>query len=213
MSFSLPRVASLRKSFGKLCLGSLVALLGFVMPAGATPITFSSPLSLSSPGVIGTAYGQSSTTFADYDDIAQQILDLGLAANVTISGRTYKTSTTTDYSGTIAPNQPSSQKTDVPEVANGGPIYIASGWTYVMAKYDGQNAGFVLFYLGGSDAYIPRYPYNFWTTNSTKYAISNYTVFNPHTQRVSDNAATLLLTAGGLLAACALMRRRGLNAS
>jgi len=75
----------------------------------------------------------------------------------------------TDYNGTVKTNSSAS---------GGANQQVGSGWDYVLAKYDGQNAGYILFYLGGQDANLPQYPANFWTTDTEQYAISGWTAFD-----------------------------------
>ena len=77
----------------------------------------------------------------------------------------------TDYNGTL---------TDATRV-NGS----LTGWTgfeYVMAKYDGQKAGFVMFnvadYLAAYGDSLPEFSYSIWGNNAEQYQLSNWTGFN-----------------------------------
>jgi len=88
----------------------------------------------------------------------------------------------TEYSGSLSGL---GMKIDGPSGGVGG-WGTVSGYDYGFIKYDGPNAGYVLFYLGGAQAnsLIPDYPANLWTTNSTKFEVSGITFFN---QRGSTN--------------------------
>lgn len=149
----------------------------FCQEAKAT-LSWSSPLTLSSPNLVGiadgvTANGNGSPTFKMA--VGQALLNLGANANVTttVGGAvdTLLKTSSTDYNGTINTANYISGTTST---------YIAAGYEYVVAKYDGQNAGYIMFYLGGQDANLPQFPSNFWTT-SNQYGISGWAAFSTTT--------------------------------
>jgi hypothetical protein len=94
-------------------------------------------LALNDPGVVGTIEaGTQNSSVPNEIQWGQYLLDLGASATVTADGNTpldgatenYETSTT-DYSGTLTGG------TQV-----GGGVLDPSGYDYVLAKYNGQNA-------------------------------------------------------------------------
>jgi len=159
-------------NFGKIAGMIAVAAMLMASSANAT-LTWTSPLTLNSPDVVGIVKGlNGDNPGSDEIAFAQHLLDLP-AGTVNdsyvdpISGNAhiYNTSST-EYSGTLTKG------------IEGTTVTVASGWEYAIAKYDGKNAGYVLFYLGGSDATLPQYSYSIWGGNSCQYAISGYTTFN-----------------------------------
>ena len=107
--------------------------------------------------------------------VGQALLDLGANANVTttVGGavNTLLKTSSTDYNGTIVTST---------YISGTSSTYVAGGYEYVVAKYDGQNAGYIMFYLGGQDANLPQFPSNFWTT-SDQYGISGWVAFSTTT--------------------------------
>lgn len=170
-----------------LLVGSGVAT---VQIANAT-LTWSSPLTLNSPGVVGTVDGLAGDNpGSDAIYFAQELLDL--SANTVnfhytdiSSGmeHVYNTSST-EYSGTLFGGV---------QVDNNYQVPI--GYDYAIAKYDGQNAGWVLFYLGGQAADLPQFSYSIWGSNSGQYGISGFTAF--HAGSVIPEPSSLI--AGALL--------------
>jgi hypothetical protein len=166
-----------------LCLCTSTAVYG--------ALVFPNPLTYATLGIVGTRDGtegaQSPSQMAVY---AQEILDaVGLGVTIVSpsdSSKWIKTSTLFDYSGTISGDS----------FAKGedlGNNIIPAGWDYVIAKYNGPNAGLVLFKLGGQDAIIPQYPYDFWTQNTTQYGLSQWVAFNPIPEPTTMVAASLLM--------------------
>jgi hypothetical protein len=171
----------------------LAASIGMmtVQIASAT-LSWTTPLTTSSPNLVGIAYGVTGSgqgNDAFKFDVAQILLNLGANQDVTMSvGGTSTEFTTfgTDYSGTVMTSSSSS---------GGAGDSVGSGWDYVIAKYDGKNAGYILFYLGGQAATLPQYPADFWTSNTSQYGISGWTAFN--TQTAVPEPSTIV--AGALL--------------
>ncbi len=157
-----------------LLLVALVVCLAGATTAGAA-LVFSNPLSYSTPGVVGTRDTDNNNS-QNPDDIltyAQQILNvtgLGTVYEYDSADKKYiKLSTVKDYSGTL--------KADSYLKPEPLTFSVPVGWDYVAAKYDGPEAGIVLFYLGGQAATIPQYPYSFWTTKTEKYELSQWVAF------------------------------------
>lgn len=172
---------------------SLVALGSAVSihNANAT-LSWSSPLTTSSPNLVGIAYGVTGSgqgNDAFKFEVAQDLLNLGANQDVTMvvgSTSTEFITFATDYNGTVITSSSDS---------GGAGDQVGSGWDYVIAKYDGKNAGYILFYLGGQAANIPQDPDNFWTTTG-QYGISGWTAFNATTSSVPEPSTVV---AGALL--------------
>jgi hypothetical protein len=162
-------------------------------------------LTINDPGVVGAASGETGgdANVATATAIAQHLLDM--AASTTdlpgcdIDGTTtcYETSST-EYAGA-----PSTVLTGGVRV-DGGSTDV-SGFTYVLAKYNGNNAGFVLFYVPTFGNTIPQYPATLWTDNRYQYGLSNFTGWNGTS--VPDGGATLILL-GAALGGLGVVRRR-----
>jgi hypothetical protein len=74
----------------------------------------------------------------------------------------------------------------------------------VIAKYDGRNAGYVLFYIPTFGTSLPPDSYSVWVNPSDKgYGISGFTAFNT----VPDGGATAALLGLGILGLGMLRRR------
>jgi hypothetical protein len=169
-------VTFMKKTQSKSLALSLIAIgaVTLIQSANAT-LSWSSPLTSSSPNLVGIAYGvtgsgQGSDPFKF--EVAQDLLNL--SANQDVFMNVSSTSTEfvtfgTDYNGIVNTSSFSS---------GGAGNSVGAGWDYAIAKYDGQNAGYILFYLGGQDANLPQYPANFWTSNTQQYGISGWTAFN-----------------------------------
>jgi hypothetical protein len=154
-------------------------------------------LTIDDAGVVGSV--DAGTQSADVDNVtewANYLLGLGTNTSVTVDGNIpldgateiYETGGN-DYSGTL---------TGGTRVNGSTPDITSFEW--VMGKYDGQNAGYVLFnvddYLaayGGST--IPEFSYSVWGSNPGQYQLSNITGFG---SRDVPEPGTLLLLGAGL---------------
>lgn len=164
------------KTIKKILSTSLItaAMAASIQNASAT-LTWTTPLTSSSPNLVGIAYGvtgsgQGSDPFKF--EVAQDLLNLGANQDVTMSVSSTSTEFITfgtDYNGTVITSSSAS---------GGAGDAVGSGWDYVIAKYDGPNAGYIMFYLGGEAAILPQYPANFWTEKPEQYGISGWTAFN-----------------------------------
>jgi hypothetical protein len=87
------------------------------------------------------------------------------------------------------------------------------GNVYILGKYDGQNAGYILFYLpdwnsdpSNTDNVLPVLPATIWGNGQdTGLALSHYSAFS--FRNVPDGGATLALLGGALLGLGALRRK------
>jgi hypothetical protein len=162
-------------------------ILGVVAAAGMLAVatsadaalTWSTPLTLNSPDLVGFATTTGVTSGGDPATeilIAQELINVGPGYNampstepVSGSTQTYVTSATT-YTGTLT----------LTGDATGGDT-VAAGYQYVIVKYGGGsgNGGlYVLFYLGGQAATLPDFPANLNGDTGQEAQISGSTAFN-----------------------------------
>jgi hypothetical protein len=182
----------------KLCLGSALAL---ALASNAHAI------SINDPGVVGTVTDGAPSSIAD--EVIYVNTLLGLAANVTqtISGELYKTSST-DYTGTVTDEGAIKKNT-----TDAGFSLTVSGFEWVLAKYDGQNGGSILFHLDGGTMTLPDASDPLWVNKAGQgYGISHWTGFGPSDDdtpppSVPDAGSTLAMI-GAAMTGLSLLRRK-----
>jgi len=184
-----------------------LAMWAGVMACGLFLATPSQALTLNDLGVVGAIdTGTQNSSVANELEWANYLLGLANNVDVTVDGNTpldgenerYRTRTSgTSYSGTLTGGVQ----------VQGNPAepltYNVSGYTYVLAKYDGQNAGYVLFYVPDTSGSITGISSPLWGTGG-QYALSHYTYFGRTS--VPDGGATLTLL-GLALAGLGAVRR------
>jgi len=180
----------LRKLTKAAALIAAVGMCGLTISAHAT-LTWSSPLLLNSPNVVGisigvTGAGQGNLQYET--GIAQHLLDMAANTTEPTTGNFNYQTSSTEYLGTLTGGVH----------VDGGNTHVAAGYDFVIAKYDGQNAGYVLFYLGGQDADLPEFSYSIWGDNSGQYQISGYSAFNIESNEPQVPEPTTIL-AGALM--------------
>ena len=160
-------------------------------------------ITVDDPGIVGSVDGLSGDNPGDIAQmvaLAQGILDLTLGQSVsTVDTRDWQANHVYDYSGTI--QTPATSQ----HFESGHPFQAPSGYTYALAKYDGQNAGWVLFYLPTFGTTLPEYSYSIWGKDASQYQISSFWVFNPVTAPDGGSTAALL---GSALVGFGILRRR-----
>lgn len=163
-------------------------------------------LSLTDPGVVGSI--EAGTQSGDVENVtewANHLLDLGASqtetadGNIPLDGDTenYATSST-DYNGDLSGGT---------RIDGATPTGL-DAFEWVVGKYDGQNAGYVLFNMSdfGGDT-IPEFSFDIWGTHAGQYQLSNITGYGG-TTTVPEPASTLLLGLG--LAGVAFFGRKKL---
>jgi hypothetical protein len=193
----------MKRAVFKKCAAALMAgamLIGLSASAAMTPYLGTTPLEIDTMGMVGTLKGttgsgqgnsafelagaqavldlnQSGTGFYTYTANNNEVFNVPIAAN-----------TAYDYLGTVN----TAQTTSMPSA---GDRNVPAGWDFVMAKYAGPEAGYILFYLGGAATTLPFSPANFWTDSPTQFGISGWTAFNatPVPEPTTMIAGALLL--------------------
>ena len=191
----------------------LVATLALTISSATSAAAL--PLTYSSPGVVGTIDGVIAGGVGAELAKAQALLDMATNTSTNDLGASScdgaddnfpdsgcrKTNTALDYSGTLTNLLGDDAKIEEPQ----GSQLTVTGFEYVLAKYDGANAGYVLFYLPAFGDTIPINPDDFWT-ETAQYDISHLTRFNGATT-VPDGGATLGLLGLGLMGLSYVRRR------
>lgn len=184
-------------------------------------IDLDNPITLSTAGVVGIRSalqadgGEDELARLGY---AQTILNLvqggvlnELDPEVNGQGWEYQANPDIDYSGTIISSDPTVTSFTI---NTDGQIVIPAGYAYVLVKYDGDKAGYVLYATGGGASELPQSPYSIWGKNDTQYAISGWTGYNVLTPNPGSEVpepasvavwALLSLCCGGFVSK---MRRR-----
>jgi hypothetical protein len=167
------------------------------------------PLTLATPGVVGAYDGGTGTPPPELT-IAQAILDLTLIGQISPAGcisnppgtQCYMNRTAgVDYSGSLG----TGIKVDPP-----GDGSVDLQYEYAIGKYDGHNAGYILFYLPAFGYELPMKSGTVWTSNNGEgHGLSHFTTFNALV--VPDGGSTAALLGSVLFAFGVLRRRFGQN--
>jgi hypothetical protein len=139
----------------------------FLSVAGA------SALGLNDPGVMGTVDDGIPADISDQVVYVNTLLGMAAPSGPTLIGtETYQRSSNADPgSGSVTAVGASKDESG----AGAG-----SGFEYVIAKYDGPNAGSVVFYFGGAAFNLPLNSADIWVNGQNEgYGLSHWTGFNP----------------------------------
>ena len=164
-------------------------------------ISANANLTLNSPGVVGILNGLAGDNpGTDAIVFAQHLLDMAAGTvDSTFDAHTYETSST-EYAATLSV---------VGTLTGGvGVTSVPVGYDYAIAKYDGQNAGWVLFALSGLATNLPEYPADLWTTKPEQYGISHYTAFKSGTTTVVPEPSTYIAGALAVIPLLLGLRRK-----
>jgi hypothetical protein len=148
----------------------IVASVGFASAASATTLSYGDAFFL---GYVHSGEPASEALEADY---INQLLATaaGATTSANIGGKDHdfiRTDSTLDCSACPA-------AADGITGGSGTTIHLGSGFTYILGKYDGPNAGDLVWYVAGlTDVTIPGN----WgpDPNGTQYGLSHWTVFTP----------------------------------
>jgi hypothetical protein len=165
---------------------ALAAFAAIGLTAKAVPLNFGTDLEASDT-YLGTSY-----VSGNLGNTESEIADL-------VNGWLGTTYVAADIAKTDNPSE-----TGAPD----GQFYVGSGFDFVIVKYDGKNAGSALFWLGGSDAWIPFDSAPLWGTGD-KYAVSHFAVVDGQQHEVPDAGTSIILIGLGLLGIAGFRRIRG----
>jgi hypothetical protein len=80
-----------------------------------------------------------------------------------------------------------------------------TGFTYLLGKYDGPNAGDLIWYVAGLSGTVDILAN--WGPSTTQYGLSHYALFNPSDPQVPE-PSTLILLGAGLVVLVGVARAR-----
>jgi hypothetical protein len=160
-------------------------------------------LTINDAGVVGTieAGTGNGSNASNETDWSNYLLSLGANATVTTdadtppngNNETYKTGSN-DYNATL------STGTQSAAIGDNDPIPNVAGSQYALVKYDGPNAGYVLYNVAdfdGGSGNLPEFSYSIWG-KAEQYRVSHVTTFGGKTTTVPDGGATLILLGAAL---------------
>ena len=161
-------------------------------------------LTINDSGVVGTIDAENqNASLTNVTDWANHLLGMDDNASKTIDGNSspdgvteiYQTSNT-NYDGTVSGGIRINEST--PDV---------SSYEWVVAKYNGQNAGYVMFNVNDATT-IPEYSYSIWGNDEEQYQLSNITGYGTSDSDlpVPDSGATVALM-GIALAGLGFLKR------
>lgn len=178
----------------------LAALVGLSILVGGSARALD--FSMTDPtSVVGTIRSGEPSSIDDEVLYVNYLLSLGANTAAThdfggaLGSHDFQTSGT-NYDGTVSA---------VGASQNGG--LSGSGFTYILAKYDGPNGGDVVWFVGGAAFTLPGDSSGLWTNpDGQGYGISHWTGFGPGTS-VADGGTTAALLGLGLVILSLIARR------
>ena len=138
-----------------------MAIASFSTGALAIPVL---PTGLDDDGVVGSIWiGTQSANLANEIEWGQYLLDMGESASITIDANNPADTQTEDY--TTGDNAYAGTLTGGTKV-DGGSLTGFLSYEYVMAKYDGQKAGYIMYnvddYVATFGNTLPEFSYPIW---------------------------------------------------
>ena len=159
---------------------SILSSQAFAVPCG----DYSDGMQINDCGIVGTVdAGTQNASVDNVTDWANYLLNLGINASVTADGNVPLDNVTEDY-----------QTNSIKDYDPSGTLVLSGGtrvngatpridvFEWVMGKYDGKNAGYVLFNVADymektGSMNIPEFSYSIWGSNAEQYQLSNITGF------------------------------------
>ena len=197
------------------------AVAMFVIACVVPSLAQAGPITLNDPGIVGAVEGKITASNPTKEEIlAEFLLAMAINSTIKISDATPPANLPHGCSDALKPceyktgdNVYGPADLTYVDKNDGGTANIKlehQGNVYIMAKYDGQNAGYILFYLpdwndnpANTDNVIPKFPGDIF---GNQYAISNYVVFSGP-KNVPDGGMTISLL-GMAMAGMGLIARR-----
>jgi hypothetical protein len=183
-----------------------------VAPADAATIT------LNDPGIVGAVDGQlvGGTNPVNEEKLVEHLLAMAISTTEVVVTPAVQCATALQPCEfrTGDNHYAAADVTYIGKLDGNNPNIAAAhqGDVFVIAKYDGKNGGYVVFYLPDWNA-NPANTDNVLPTSAEtifgKYEISHYAAFRAPRVNVPDGGATLLLLGCGLVGLGALRRVRG----
>jgi hypothetical protein len=160
-------------------------------------------LTINDSGVVGTMADGEPASVADEVLYANKLISMAANSTDTVNfgGSIGSKNFTTGQENGVLAHDPVSAVGAFQTISGNndgnGPyvVNVPAGYEYVLAKYDGPNAGDVLWYLGGKAATLPTFSYSLWSNghSTDSYGISHFTVFNAVPEPTTMIAGALLL--------------------
>ena len=185
----------------QLTTGMMCALL---MSSNAFAVVIPTPVNYDTAGLVGTAdSGTIAGTATTETDWANYILAMTFGQTASVGGVDYRTHNSDEYTGTLLVGD--YVKTDIT-----GHTDVGAGFDFVLGKYDGQSAGYILFYLGGEASTIPEFSDDIWINGQQQgYQISHWAGWRSVPTDVPEPGTLALFGIGLLGIGLARRRRKG----
>jgi len=176
---------------------TLVAVLAFV------PVASADTIDLSKPGVVGL------TDMNSFNDNAEDSTRLAYAQQILNLPENYKTNPYPAGDSNIVGYQTGPVNYNAlltVGVKKDNVNIVDPGWDYVLAKYDGQNAGYVLFYVPTYGTTLPaKAAFADWNKpDGDGYGLSGWITFNRTT--VPDGGSMVMLFGMALMGLAGVRR-------
>ena len=198
------------------------AVAAFIFACLMPSLAQANTITLNSPGIVGAVEGKVTASNPTNEEILSEfLLSMAINSTIQVSDAAPPANLPIGCNTDLAPCEYKTGSNDygaadltfIGKLDGGSPNILAQHQganVYIMAKYDGPNAGYILFHLAhwnanpaNTDNVLPQYAADIF---DGQYALSNYNAFTGPTN-VPDGGATLALLGGALLGLGALRRK------